>query len=208
MQSFGEILRKILEALASFFKSRSPAKTQTSKPVPKPENPLPPVVDVPPPVVPQKPKWHSPIHADKFRVTQKFFTPDSKNYPKTGHHPGTDYGTQGADNIPLFYCADGEVIESGNNHKYFGNYFFYYVPEVDRTFVYFHLRDTAPVKGTYAVGEECGIAGNTGLSFGAHLHLECMKGRQTSADRSRLYSSPDALTVAAEDPDPFIRMRL
>lgn len=94
------------------------------------------LVENAPAISPAKSKWHAPIRADKFIVTQKFLTPDAENYPITGVHPGTDYGTQGEDNVPLFFCADGEVIETGANHKYFGNYFFYYVSEVDRTFVY------------------------------------------------------------------------
>lgn len=165
-------------------------------------------------VIPQKitsteiKKWHTPIRIDKFHVTQKFLTPDAKNYPKTGHHPGTDYGTQGDDNVPLYFCADGEVIENGSDHKYFGNYFFFYVPEVDRTFVYFHLRDSAPAKGQYQAGQQCGITGKTGLSYGIHLHLECMKGRKTSADRAALYISKDALAAVAEDADNFIRPRV
>ncbi len=153
-------------------------------------------------------KWVSPIRVDKFNVTQKFLTPDSINYPKTGCHPGTDYGTQGEDNVPLYYCADGEVIESGNMHKYFGNHFFYYVPEVDRTFVYFHLRDNAPVKGQYKAGEQCGITGKTGLSYGIHLHLECISGRKTSIDRASLFTSKNKLAACAEDADMFIRPRL
>lgn len=153
-------------------------------------------------------KWCAPIRADKFIVTQKFLTPDSKNYPITGVHPGTDYGTQNEDNVPLFFCVDGEVIETGTNHKYFGNHFFYYVPEVDRTFAYFHLRDALPAKGPHKVGEQCGITGKTGLSYGIHLHLECMKGRKTSADRARLYKSKDALIATAEDADAFIRSRI
>ena len=69
-------------------------------------------------------KWFSPIRIDKFKITQKFLAPDSNNYPKTGVHPGVDYGTQGEDNVPLYFCADGQVIESGSN-SIFGNYFFY-----------------------------------------------------------------------------------
>ena len=155
-----------------------------------------------------KGKWHAPIRADKFVVTQKFLAVDKINYPKTGVHPGADYGTQGEDNVPLFFCADGEVIETEANHKYFGNYFFYYVPEVRRTFVYFHLRDTLPTIGLHKAGEQCGIAGKTGLSFGIHLHLECIKGRKTSADRASLYSSKASLVKATEDADTFIRARL
>lgn len=153
-------------------------------------------------------KWHTPIRADKFNVTQRFLTPDAVNYPKTKHHPGTDYGTQGEDNVPLYFCADGEVIENGSNHKFFGNYFFYYVPAVDRTFAYFHLRDSVPAKGTYSAGQQCGITGKTGLSYGIHLHLECIKGRKTSTDRANLFTSKDALAQAAEDADLVIRPRI
>jgi murein DD-endopeptidase MepM/ murein hydrolase activator NlpD len=152
--------------------------------------------------------WHAPIRADKFAVTQAFLAPDPATYPKTGVHPGVDYGTQGTTSVPLYFCADGEVIETGADHQYFGNYFFYYVAEVDRTFAYFHLRDTLPSKGLHRAGEQCGIAGKTGLSVGIHLHLECMKGRKTSADRAMLYTSKAALTKAAEDADAFVRSRL
>lgn len=162
------------------------------------------VIDVP--SVSVAAKWRAPIRADKFNVTQKFLNPDPL-YKITGHHPGTDYGTQGATDVPLFFCADGEVIESGL-HNAFGNYFFFYVPEADRTFVYFHLRDAAPKKGTYKAGEQCGITGQTGLSQGVHLHLECIKGRKTSADRGVLFTSKAALITAAEDADIFIRARL
>lgn len=152
-------------------------------------------------------KWHPPIRADKFIVYQEFLAPDPETYPKTGHHPGVDYRTKGEDNVPLYFCTDGEVIESGS-HKQFGNYFFFYVPKADRTFVYFHLRDAAPRKGNYKGGEQCGVTGNTGLSTGIHLHLECIRGRVTSVDRGRLYISKDALISAAEDADVFIRTRL
>lgn len=153
-----------------------------------------------------KPKWHPPIRSDKFRVTQKFLNPDPM-YKITKHHPGTDYGTQGEDNVPLYFCADGEVIESGFRNA-FGNYFFFYVPEADRTFIYFHLRDAAPAKGQYRSGDQCGITGKTGMSQGIHLHLECMRGRKTSADRGSLYISKDAIAEAAEDADAFIRSHL
>ncbi len=156
---------------------------------------------------PLKSKWFAPIRADKFKVFQKFLQPDADTYPKTGHHPGVDYSTKQENGVPLYFCADGEVIESGS-HAQFGNYFFFYVPEVDRTFVYFHLRDAAPIKGQYKGGAQCGITGTTGKSTGIHLHLECMKGRKTSANRSSLYISKEALMAAAEDADAFIRSRL
>lgn len=154
----------------------------------------------------EKVKWVPPIRKDKFIVTQKFLTPDPL-YTITGHHPGTDYGTQGDKNVPLYFCANGEVIESGV-HNAFGNYFFYYVPEVDRTFVYFHLRDEAPAQGSYSAGEQCGITGETGLSQGIHLHLECMKGKKKYSDRKATYTSKSNIEKVAEDADAFIRERL
>lgn len=152
-------------------------------------------------------KWFAPIRIDKFKITQPFLNPDATSYPKTGHHPGVDYGTQSELNVPIYFCADGEVIENGFSNS-FGNYFFYYVAEVDRTFLYFHLKDIAPSKGTYKAGTQCGIAGMTGFSTGIHLHLECMRGKKTSTDRANLYTSKSALMAASEDPDSFIRQRL
>lgn len=152
-------------------------------------------------------KWFAPIAANCFAVGQKYLTPDADTYPVCKHHPGVDYPLKGATNVALYYCADGEVIES-SIHPQFGNYFFYYVPEVDRTFAYFHLRDAAPAKGKYKGGQQAGFAGNTGKSTGPHLHLECMKGRKTSADRGGLYVSKEALMAAGEDADIFVRARL
>lgn len=154
-----------------------------------------------------KAKWFIPIRKDKFVLTQKFLEYDSVTYTITKHHPGVDYGTQGEDNVPLYFCADGEIIESGF-HPQFGNFFFLYVPEVNKTFVYFHLCNTPPIKGQYKGGVQAGIAGKTGKSKGIHLHLECMKGKKTSTDRASLYTSKDALVAAAEDADAFIRARL
>ena len=155
-----------------------------------------------------KSKWSIPIRVDKFICTRPFLEFNDVDYPKTKHHPGVDYGTQGDAKVPLYFCADGEVIESGFDQKFLGNYFFFYVPEVDRTFAYFHLPDTAPAKGQYKGGAQCGIAGKTGYSKGIHLHLECLKGKKTSANRSALYNSKKALIAAAEDADAFIRARL
>lgn len=161
------------------------------------------------PATPTKSIWHTPIRSDKFvKCTRPFLEFNDVDYPKTKHHPGVDYGTKGEADVPLYFCADGEIIESGLDPKFLGNYFFFYVPEVDRTFAYFHLRDTAPVKGQYKTGVQCGIAGQTGYSKGIHLHLECLRGRKTSVNRISLYSSKEALMSAAEDADAFIKVRL
>lgn len=150
--------------------------------------------------------WTMPVPPESVRISQKFFEPNPR-YKITKRHPGVDYSTQGKPDVPVLYCADGEVIETGR-HAAFGNYFFYYVPAADRTFAYFHLRDAAPAKGAYRSGERCDTAGNTGDSSGIHLHLECMRGRRTSVERGMLYNSAGALLAAAEDADAFIRSRL
>lgn len=203
-----EKLFKVLGELLRAFSRRSAPIPSQPVPVVVPSQPV--LVPVPPipPLLPEvvKKKWNVPIRADKFKVTQRFLNPDPF-YEITKHHPGTDYGTQGEDNVPLYFCADGEVIES-NFHPAFGNYIFYYVLDADRTFVYFHLRDSAPAKGVYKVGEQCGITGKTGASKGIHLHLECVKGRKNSTDRARLFTSVENLKAFAEDPDVFIRARL
>lgn len=211
MENKESIWHKIRQLIADFLSKKSvipsPSSQETdTQPKPKPEPQPEAVVPVKNDPVPAQLKWHPPIREDKFRLTQKFLNPDPI-YKITGHHPGTDYGTQGEDNVPLHFCADGEVIESGA-HKAFGNYFFYYVPVADRTFVYFHLRDEAPAHGQYKAGQQCGITGETGMSAGIHLHLECMVGRKTSTDRARLYTSKDELAAAAEDADAFIRSRI
>jgi len=205
-KSIWDILRQIFELLSK--KSTTSPKTISNLPevvktALQPQSKSPTIEDK---SVDERPKWHPPIRVDKFYPTQRFLNSDSI-YKITGHHPGTDYGTQGEDGVPLHFCADGEVIESGL-HNAFGNYFFYYVPAVDRTFVYFHLQDAAPTQGQYKAGQQCGITGETGMSAGIHLHLECMRGRKVSADRVRLYTSKDALAEAAEDADAFIRSRI
>lgn len=152
-------------------------------------------------------KWFAPIDKNFFVVGQPFLNPDAETYPKCKHHPGVDYPLKGARDIKIYFCADGEVIESGV-HSQFGNYFFYYVPEVDRTFAYFHLREIPPKKGKYKAGVQAGFVGTTGKSTGPHLHLECIKGKKTSAERISLYTSKEALMAVAEDADAFIRARL
>ncbi|MDZ4247086.1 MAG: hypothetical protein U1D67_08200, partial [Dehalococcoidia bacterium] len=107
-----EKLFKVLGELLRAFSRRSAPIPSQPVPVVVPSQPV--LVPVPPipPLLPEvvKKKWNVPIRADKFKVTQRFLNPDPF-YERTKHHPGTDYGTQGEDNVPLYFCADGEVIE-------------------------------------------------------------------------------------------------
>ncbi len=148
--------------------------------------------------------WHIPIREDKFKLTQGFLNYDPDTYKITQHHPGVDYGTQGDIDIPAHAVCDGEIVDRGEFHKSFGNFVFLYVPIVDRTFVYFHLKDIPPQLGPVKSGDILGIVGQTGLSYGIHLHLECLKGRKTSSDRGRLFTSLDNVKLYAEDADIFI----
>lgn len=154
-----------------------------------------------------KKRWYSPIEDRFFKVTQEWLAHDAESYPKTQTHPGVDFGTQGTKNVKLFFCADGEVIESGF-HKSFGNYFFYFVESVNKTFVYFHGANNAPEKGIYKGGEYAMTCGETGLHFGIHLHLECINGRVDSAKRSQLYTSKQAIIDCSEDAYLFLKERI
>lgn len=153
-------------------------------------------------------KFTWPVSISSTKITNPFLTPDKKNYPITGVHPGVDYGVSGAP-FPLFAVADGEVIERGS-HAVFGNYFHLYVPGVDRTFIYMHISRPydLPKLGKISRGEPCGYAGDTGQAEGVHLHLECIKGRVTSADRKALFTNAERLKRYAEDPHAFLKSRI
>lgn len=223
-KKLGEIVMQGLKLLLqSFFKHKSHSNKQT------PQSKVPPSLDFsttekkldtePKEEVVKKEeeakKWYVPIRADKFSPYEEneFLKYDPETYPTTKHHPGIDYRTHSTNDVSLHFCADGEIIESGFLPKSLGNYFCFYVPEVDHTFIYCHLCDTPPPKGKYNVGVQAGIAGTTGKSTGIHLHLECIKGRHTFASRMQIYTSETNLLQAAKDgtiknADAFIRSNL
>jgi murein DD-endopeptidase MepM/ murein hydrolase activator NlpD len=82
---------------------------------------------------------------------------------------------------PLVAIRYGLVVETGNDGGR-GNYIAIWSPEVDRTFVYLHMRAPTP----YAVGDavedgaRVGAVGCTGSCWGDHLHLEMREGRGTT----------------------------
>jgi murein DD-endopeptidase MepM/ murein hydrolase activator NlpD len=150
-------------------------------------------------------KLHIPIEAKHFVLTQKFLNPDPKLYPKTGVHPGCDYGTKGDPNVYLYYVADGEVIDRGTD-SIFGNWFFYYVPELNVTFAYFHLAECPPPRGAYKAGEVPSVCGSTGLSTGIHLHLEAYRGKKYRRDR--IFNSKADIERLCFDADKYLRSQL
>lgn len=161
----------------------------------------------------EKEKWHVPTHPDHFAVpSQPYLQEDWELYGKFGHHTGVDYGGQRKTGLPLFACADGEIIyrEIADSvwGKFLGNHAVIYVPSVDKSFLYCHMGIEPPALGPVMAGEQIGIMGNTGKSAGGaiHLHLEGFHGRFEIVWRS--FKSLDDIKVKTFDADAFIRSHL
>jgi murein DD-endopeptidase MepM/ murein hydrolase activator NlpD len=156
--------------------------------------------------------WSSPLPKEFFNLSQKYLNEDWGLYPKFGHHTGVDYGGQGRTDIPLFACADGEIIYreifDSPWGKSLGNYAVLYVPSVDKSFLYCHMPSDPPMLGPVKSGEQIGIMGNTGKSAGGaiHLHLEGFNGRFNIEQRS--FTSLEDIKEKTFDGDEFIRLRL
>ena len=76
---------------------------------------------------------------------------------------------------PILACANGTVVTAGW-HWSWGNYIV-----VDHgngyTTLYAHCSALLASAGQYVEqGQTIGLVGNTGYSFGAHLHIECTYG--------------------------------
>jgi murein DD-endopeptidase MepM/ murein hydrolase activator NlpD len=82
---------------------------------------------------------------------------------------------------PLVAVRDGRVVETGDDGGR-GNYVAIWSPEVDRTFVYLHMRAPTPLAVGDAVdgGARVGAVGCTGSCWGDHLHLEMRAGEGTT----------------------------
>ena len=82
---------------------------------------------------------------------------------------------------PLVAIRDGSVVETGDDGGR-GNYVAIWSPEVDRTFVYLHMRAPTPLAVGDSVqgGDRVGAVGCTGSCWGDHLHLEMRTGRGTT----------------------------
>lgn len=167
--------------------------------------------EVPPKV--EKEKWHIPTHQDHFAVpSQIYLQEDWELYGKYGHHTGVDYGGRRKTGLPLFACADGEIIyreiADSTWGKFLGNHAVIYVPHVDKSFLYCHMESEPHVLGPVKAGEHIGIMGNTGKSAGGaiHLHLEGFHGHFEITWRS--FKSLDDIKIKTFDADEFIRSRL
>lgn len=156
--------------------------------------------------------WHTPVPEEYFILSQTYLNEDWKLYPKFGHHTGVDYGGHHTAGIPLFACADGEIVyEEVANSMWgasLGNHAALYVPSVDKSFLYCHMAAEPHALGHVKSGEQIGIMGSTGKSAGGaiHLHLEGFYGRFKIAWRS--FQSLDDIKKKTFDANEFIKLHL
>jgi hypothetical protein len=143
---------------------------------------------------------------EKYKVTQPWLNPAPDIYKKTGVHPGCDWGVQGAKNVQERFIMDAEVIETIDSHKFLGNAIFYYIPQEDRTVCSFHHKEPSRwrVGDRVQCGDIVGTVGKTGLSFGEHVHAECLIGRRKQENRIAGYSSKEGIQRTSEDLNSFI----
>lgn len=94
-------------------------------------------------------------------------------------HNGIDLGNSGNTSTPVLATASGIVTRSGWHHAY-GNHVMitHNIDGKIYTTVYAHMHTTPYVKVGDVVyqGQQVGTMGNTGNSFGAHLHFELYEG--------------------------------
>ncbi|WJE54047.1 peptidoglycan DD-metalloendopeptidase family protein [Bacillus cereus] len=88
------------------------------------------------------------------------------------NHKGIDIAASGT--VPIYAAADGVVIRSEMSSSY-GNvvYLSHRINGTTYTTVYAHMSSRSVSNGqTVKQGEQLGFMGNTGQSFGQHLHFE------------------------------------
>ncbi|WP_394580790.1 murein hydrolase activator EnvC family protein [Cytobacillus firmus] len=98
-----------------------------------------------------------------------------------GDHFGVDIAAGGT--VPIVAAADGVVIRSYYSSSY-GNAIFiaHSVGGQTYTTVYAHMRSRSVGSGqTVSKGQQIGIMGNTGQSYGQHLHFELHRGSWNAA---------------------------
>lgn len=98
-----------------------------------------------------------------------------RSFPVSGFHGGQDFAT--AAGTPVGAAAAGTIISSGfvNGRCGFGAKIEHEIDGQEVTTLYCHMEAGSPthaVGDVVAKGDQVGRVGNTGLSFGAHLHFE------------------------------------
>lgn len=157
--------------------------------------------------------WHVPT-SEKHFVTpsQPYLQEDWTLYERFGLHTGVDYGGLRQPGLPIFACADGEIVYSAPVSSpwgvFLGNHLALYVPSEDKSFLYCHLAEQSEVSGSVKAGQLIGVMGSTGKSAGGaiHLHLEGFHGRFDI--RLRSFKSREDIKAKTFDADELIRSRL
>lgn len=91
-----------------------------------------------------------------------------------GYHYGIDIAN--ATGTPIYAAASGVVTRSDYSDSY-GNVIYIYHPQYNMTTVYAHLSSRSVGLGAnVSEGQYIGAMGNTGQSFGSHLHFEVHNG--------------------------------
>jgi peptidoglycan hydrolase CwlO-like protein len=93
-----------------------------------------------------------------------------------GDHKGVDIAASGI--VPIYAAADGVVIRSYYSTSY-GNAVFisHSINGQIYTTVYAHMRNREVSEGqVVSKGQQIGLMGNTGRSYGQHLHFELHRG--------------------------------
>ena len=135
-------------------------------------------------------------------------------------HAGVDLKTQGREGFPVYAVEDGFLSRIKVDTGSYGKVIYLDHPELNKTTVYAHLNRFSPkiqnyIKGeqylhqTYEIqrylrptqipvkkGEIIGYSGNTGNSFGPHLHFE-VRDRESEEPMN-----PLQFGLEAEDSDP------
>lgn len=91
-----------------------------------------------------------------------------------GYHLGIDIANRAG--TPIKAAASGKVTRSAYSSSY-GNVVYVYHPQLNKTTVYAHLNSRYVSNGqSVSSGQTLGGMGNTGNSFGNHLHFEVHNG--------------------------------
>lgn len=126
-----------------------------------------------------------------YGVNASFYKPIGLAY-----HPGIDIvGTKGDWNIE---AVEAGVVEyAGWKEGGFGNFVKIYCPQSNREWQYMHLHSVSCTKGQQIkAGQPVGVIGNTGNSFGRHLHLD-VKYRGKNSNNG-VYGCVDPMPILEE----------
>ena len=132
------------------------------------------------------------IYRSPFRAKSRQTTAYKKQGDwKLGYHTGIDRVCD--TDRTLVAIADGVVTRTSGCGQSYGNHIVYRTAD-GKTVLYAHMKDkpTLKIGAKIKAGQKLGIMGNTGNSYGAHLHIEIQSGATWGYGKNLL------------DPDKFI----